>query len=314
VSSPFGDQDGEYRGSATAAGVIAEGEAVRMEGILRRQEGVISLRQAVGAGLGARGVSNRVASGRWERVHPRVFRATDHAFTDRARLRGAALWAAPRAAVSGLAAAWWHGLVECCPAVIELTLPRDRHQAARPGLRVRRRDLAQADLVSVRGIWLTAVPLTVLECAVALGQAGPTFLDRALQRHVRLETLRAAHRRNLGQHGSKAVGLLLAAAARGGESEAERRLVALLRRAGIEGWQLGYLVDGYRLDLAFPAARVAVEVDGWAYHRDAERFRQDRRRQNELVLAGWTILRFTWDDLTHRPAAVLTEIRAALAA
>jgi hypothetical protein len=232
--------------------VIAEGEAVRMEGILRRQEGVISLRQAVGAGLGARGVSNRVASGRWERVHPRVFRATDHAFTDRARLRGAALWAAPRAAVSGLAAAWWHGLVECCPAVIELTLPRDRHPAARPGLRVRRRDLAQADLVSVRGIWLTAVPLTVLECAVALGQAGPTFLDRALQRHVRLETLRAAHRRNLGQHGSKAVGLLLAAAARGGESEAERRLVALLRRAGIEGWQLGYLVDGYRLDLAFP--------------------------------------------------------------
>jgi very-short-patch-repair endonuclease len=66
------------------------------------------------------------------------------------------------------------------------------------------------------------------------------------------------------------------------------------------------------LDLASPAARVAVEVDGWAYHRDAERFRQDRRRQNDLVLAGWTILRLTWDDLTHRPAAVLAQIRAAL--
>jgi very-short-patch-repair endonuclease len=292
--------------------VIAEGGPVRIEQILRRQDGVITLYQAVAAGLGARGVRNRVGSGRWERVHPRVFRATDHAFTDLARLRAAALWAAPRSAVSGLAAAWWHGLVDCCPPVIELSLPRDRRPRAQPGIRVRRRDLHLPDLVSVRGICLTDVPLTVLECAVQLGQDGPAFLDRALQRQVRLETLRRAHRRNLGQHGSKAAGTLLAVAARGGESEAERRLVALLRRAGIEGWQLGYLVAGYRLDLAFPAARVAVEVDGWAYHRDAERFRQERRRQNELVLAGWTILRFTWDDLTQRPATVLPKIRAAL--
>jgi len=287
---------------------------VRIEEVLRRQEGVISLYQAAAAGLGARGVCNRVGSGRWERVHPRVFRATDHAFTDRARLRAAALWAAPRAAVSGLAAAWWHGLVECCPAVIELTLPRDRRPRARPGIRVRRRDLHLADLVSIRGLWLTDVPLTVLECAVQLGPDGPAFLDRAVQRQVRLETLRRAHRRNLGQRGSKAAGTLLAVAACGGESEAEWRLVGLLRRAGIAGWQLGYLVDGYRIDLAFPAARVAVEVDGWAYHRDAERFRQERRRQNELVLAGWTILRFTWDDLTHRPTAVLTKIQTALEA
>jgi len=52
----------------------------------------------------------------------------------------------------------------------------------------------------------------------------------------------------------------------------------------------------------------------WAYHRDAERFRQERRRQNELVLAGWAILRFTWDDLTHRPDSVLTKIQGALEA
>jgi len=48
----------------------------------------------------------------------------------------------------------------------------------------------------------------------------------------------------------------------------------------------------------------------WAYHRDAERFRQERRGQNELVLAGWTILRFTWDDLTHRPDSVQASLEA----
>jgi len=37
---------------------------------------------------------------------------------------------------------------------------------------------------------------------------------------------------------------------------------------------------------------------------------EGRRRQNELVLAGWTILRFTWDDLTHRPTTVLAALEA----
>ena len=57
-----------------------------------------------------------------------------------------------------------------------------------------------------------------------------------------------------------------------------------------------------------PAARVAVEVDGWAWHSDVERFREDRRRQNALVLAGWTVLRFTWDDLMRRPETVVGQI------
>jgi hypothetical protein len=45
---------------------------------------------------------------------------------------------------------------------------------------------------------------------------------------------------------------------------------------------------------------------------DVDRFAQDRVRQNALVLAGWTVLRFTWHDLMSRPQAVVAEIRAAL--
>ena len=55
-----------------------------------------------------------------------------------------------------------------------------------------------------------------------------------------------------------------------------------------------------------------MEVDGWAWHHQAERFRADRRKQNALVRAGWLPLRFTWHDLTERPAEVVAEIRAAL--
>ena len=79
-------------------------------------------------------------------------------------------------------------------------------------------------------------------------------------------------------------------------------------------WQLHYRVNGYELDVAFPIRRVAVEVDGWAWHQDRKAFQNDRQRQNCLVLAGWTLLRFTWYDLTYRPAQVIAEIRAALTA
>jgi len=60
------------------------------------------------------------------------------------------------------------------------------------------------------------------------------------------------------------------------------------------------------------AAKLAVEVDGWAWHMDVERFRADRHKGNALVRAGWDLLRFTWHDLNNRPAYVLDEIRTAL--
>ena len=60
------------------------------------------------------------------------------------------------------------------------------------------------------------------------------------------------------------------------------------------------------------AARLVIEVDGWAFHTDPARFQRDRTRQNRLVAAGWTVLRFTWADLHHRPDKVIREVRAAL--
>lgn len=159
-------------------------------------------------------------------------------------------------------------------------------------------------------MWLTAPPLTALEAALSEGSA---FLDRALQRYVRFPTLYRAYCRNLGRHGSPVAGRMIAAAADRADSAAERLLVRILRAAGVAGWVLGHPFGPFRLDLAFPAARLAVEVDGWAWHVDAERFRADRRKGNALVRAGWVLLRFTWHDLDRAPSVVVGEITAALA-
>jgi len=70
---------------------------------------------------------------------------------------------------------------------------------------------------------------------------------------------------------------------------------------------------GIRDRCRVPGCSGSRRVDGWAWHVDVERFQADRRRQNRLVAAGWTVLRFTWHDLTGRPAEVIAEIRVAVA-
>ncbi|MGH3942383.1 MAG: DUF559 domain-containing protein [Pseudonocardiaceae bacterium] len=281
---------------------------MELDGYLRRQAGVISCAQARKAGLSQDAVDRRVADRRWERLHPGVYLAADHPYTDEVRLRAAVLWAGQDAVAHGVSAAWWHGLCPELPTTVEITVPHRRHPSRRPGVVVRRRDLPYPDLVGVRDLWVTDLALTALEAAVTLGPQGPALLDRALQRRTGLPAVYRAHCRNLGRRGSAQASRLLSAAADRAASQAERLLVRLLRAARITGWVLSHPVGDYLIDLAFPAQRVAVEVDGWAWHITPDRFVHDQQRQNTVVNQGWTILRFTWHDLTTRPE----EIRTAL--
>lgn len=112
--------------------------------------------------------------------------------------------------------------------------------------------------------------------------------------------------------GSQQLRALAAALATGAHSDAEEEIVRLLVEAGFTGFQVNHPVRAggrvYRLDVALVEERLAIEVDGRAFHTDAHRFQHDRTRQNALIAAGWRVLRFTWEDLTQRPEQVLTEI------
>ena len=283
-----------------------------IEGALREQSGVISRTQAIAAGVSSDQIDRRLRSGRWQRLYPGVYRAMDRALTTRARIHAALLWAGDEATLSGVAAAWWHELWERAPTKIEVTVPRNRSLRPRRSVRLRRRELDWLDRTHVDGLWVTGRPLAALEAAVALDTDGPAMLDRALQRRVSFADVLAAHSRNLGRRGSEAAGRLLRSSADLAASEAERLLGRLLRAAGVRGWVRGYWLAGYQLDFAFPQFRIAIEVDGWAWHVDLDRFRGDRRRQNALELAGWTVLRFTWHDLTDRPEEVIGEVTKAV--
>ncbi|WP_135452455.1 type IV toxin-antitoxin system AbiEi family antitoxin domain-containing protein [Mycobacterium sp. DL99] len=282
-----------------------------LEDYLRDHDGVITLAQAKLAGLTQDMVDFRVKTGRWIRCARGVYFVDDRPFNDSARVRVGVWSYGLNAVATGLAAAWWHGITKYPPETVEATTPRASRLRGHPGTKLRRRDLDPADIVERRGLRVTALPLTVVEAAARRG-GGAKLMDSALQRHTELRDLWRAHLRNKGRHGSPAARRLLIAASDGARSEAERLLIKLLREARITGWKANYRLSRYVIDVAFPAHKVAIETDGWAFHSDQEDFQKDRVKQNEIALMGWQVLRFTWLDLTEFPQRVIAEIRFAM--
>lgn len=279
---------------------------------LREHDGVITLAHARDAGMSNDAVNRLVRAGRWRRCTPGVYFAEDHRFTDAARVRVGVWSYGSEATASGLTAAWWLDMTKFAPETVEVTVPRERRLAHRAGTRLRRRDLVGVDVVERRGLRVTAPDLTIVEAASRLG-GGARVLDSALQRRQsELPRLWRAHLRNKGRHGAPRSRRLLRAASIGARSEAERMFAQLLDRAGITGWNANYGVAGYCVDFAFVGPKVAIEIDGLAFHSDADDFHRDRKRQNAIALAGWQVLRFTWLDLTEYPERVIAQVRRAI--
>lgn len=95
-------------------------------------------------------------------------------------------------------------------------------------------------------------------------------------------------------------------------SVAEVALERQLRSSGLTGWCTEHRFDQrrrWRLDFAFPAEQLAVEVDG-GVHRTKERFSGDMDKHNALTLAGWKTLRFSAKHIATGMA--IEAIRAAL--
>lgn len=283
-----------------------------LDELIAAQDGVLSRTQALAHGVPARTITRRVASGAWRSLYPGVYLVAAHRLTDHGRVIAAWLWSGRRTTVAGPAAAFWHGMLDHRPFRVDLVVPSSMKRRRLPGVFLRRRDLDPADRQIVRGVAVTGRELTVLQTAPVIHRGAP-FLDRALQKHIAFDDLYAAYTRSMGAWGMREAGNLLVACADRADSAAERLMMRHLRDGGLPGYVRGMPFGPFRVDIAFPEARLAIEVDGWAWHKDEEAFRTDRRKGNALVGAGWTLLRFTWTDLTEYPGETVRQVRAVLA-
>ena len=188
------------------------------------------------------------------------------------------------------------------------------------GVRVHRVLLDPSAVIELHGRRVTTRTETILDCLgwLELG-AARTLADRALQQQwLRPADIESRLDRQPGRWGNRRLRLMLATLGDGAHSQAERRLHAVLRQAGIGGWIANYSVRiaarRYVIDVALPEQMIAIEIDGYREHAKRETFQRDRVKQNDLIMAGWTVLRFTWSDLVDHPEYVISRITTLLAA
>jgi hypothetical protein len=228
----------------------------------------------------------------------------------------AALLACDKAVAAGFTAARLHrlwGLPVWTPQESpELLLPSGTTFERRAGVFLRS-GLQPGERTTRSGFAVTTLGRTVLDVVPRLGfEDAVALVDRALDRGWQPQP--STWTRRTG----RLLRPLLAVADRRSESPLETRVRLIFVAAGVPPEALQYEVldsTGWliaRLDMAWPSARLAVEVDGRAYHDSVPAVYRDRARANKLATRGWRILRFTWADLQHSEW-IVAQVRAALA-
>jgi very-short-patch-repair endonuclease len=185
----------------------------------------------------------------------------------------------------------------------------------RPGIHVRRVHLPREELTTVKQIPVTNVARTILDLAVTrpavdVEELLAEVFARKLTSRADLDRLLDRHR---GRPGVPVLREILAPGPPGRiRSEAERRLLALVRAAGLPRPRVNARIDGYEVDFLWPDHRLVVEVDGHAFHSNRPQRERDSRRDRDLAVHGYLVLRVTWRQIDREPEALVARIAALL--
>ena len=155
-----------------------------LDGLLVHQHGLLTRAQLLAAGVPGPLIDERVRTRAWRPVLPCTYVVRPGPSGDELRVRAAVLWAGADAVLTGLAAAWWLGFVPSAPVPVRVAAPHRARALRRPEVVADAR--RPGDVTEVRGIRVTAAPLTLVDAAVELGGAGAGLLERAGMRPAAL--------------------------------------------------------------------------------------------------------------------------------
>ncbi|WCB96919.1 hypothetical protein DSM104299_05689 [Baekduia alba] len=280
------------------------------------QFGVVTRRQLLDARLTSKEIAGRVRARRLLRCHPGVY-AVGHAVLRREGAWLAAVWASGEGAVlsHGDAAAHW-GIAATRGQLIHVTRPSTSGRDPDPArIRLHRVGTFRA----WEGTLIDGIPTTTL--ARTLLDLSPRLRSRAME-DVIAQSLRldlfdlVAVRRCLAehprQHGAPALRRLLDELAGTDAADLRSVLEILLFQVcddhGLPRPAVNARVEGVLVDFYWPRQRLAVEADSYTYHSMPSAFERDRERDQQLTLAGHTVVRFTYKQVTRQRREVADRI------
>lgn len=275
------------------------------------QWGVVARKQLKNCGLSGTTISRWVAAGRLHRIYPGVYAVGHRAVCREGRLLAAILYAGPGAALSHASAASWWGLLPYLPISVDVCSPVRRRD--QPGVNVH--GVRLLDRVMHNGLPVTPVARTLLDFAsvAPLDRVRKAVAQADYLRLLDLDAIDAVT--GVGQSGSARLKHALALHRPQYAytlSTLEDRLLDLCRRHRICFPEVNVAVLGYKVDALWRNARVVVEVDGGPGHGTTARMRRDHERDLALRAAWFSVLRYSWPQVTERPALVAADLRRAL--
>jgi len=309
------------------ADTIADVEPLRtIRLIADRQHGVVTADQCRQIGLAADEVKRLCRAKAWLRLNRAAY------LVDAARFGGepprpsvirAALFSAGPNAVAVLGtAAELHGIAGLRDDLVHVSLPGPDARPRRPtepGVRLHQFTLRRGEVGRVGGIAATTPARTVADLLLRVNRyTAVSVVDSALNRALLLaDDLTLVAALMSGRRGAVRARPWLAEVDGRAESPLETRVRLRACDGHVPPDELQYRVRDHHgeivaiADFAWTRARVIGEADGSAAHDNPVAVFRDRKRQNNIVNAGYTPLRFTWED-TLTPGYIPRTVRAAI--
>lgn len=297
----------------------ATGSSTRLAQLLKQQQDVITVAQATSHGCSSSALSRSVASGRWQRVLPRVYVASSGQLRHEQRMWAAVLYGGDHAALTGMAALRRH---------------RVRRLPALPVLPVQvacwaNRQPASRDFVEVQRTTRTSTPylldgLRTMPLARAVIDVGPRIssydqgleLVTAVLHDGRVTLAQLVDELVLAPRtGSRWLREALAETGAGSRSVAEAEARALFAAAGFPAPLVNepLEVDGQIFVPDFRWGLVIVEIDSKEWHLlHPGSFEATMHRRAVLGAAGYHVIPVSPSLLRESPDLLLAMVKAAL--
>jgi very-short-patch-repair endonuclease len=261
--------------------------------IAKRQFGIVTSRQLGEAGIDANAARRRVLAGRLHRLYPGVYAVGHLGLSNEGRWLAAALAFGDRAVVSHRSAAAVWKLLPPPQGPIDVMLSGLGGRPKRSGIRLHRSTtLRPREMTRHRGIPVTTAART-------LGDLRRTVSASFLRRAMREAAV-------LGLHTGSGAGTEPT------RSELEHRFLRLCGRHRLPTPATNVQIGAFIVDFLWRDWSLVAETDGYRYHRALEAFEQDRARDVQLRLMGYTVARFTYRQVTEEGSQVAAALRQLL--
>ncbi|MBN2177245.1 MAG: DUF559 domain-containing protein [Demequinaceae bacterium] len=257
-------------------------------------------------------------AGRICRVLPNTYLATRYRSSFEGRSSAVLLWAGPRVALGGTSAAYAHRLIAQPPEYITVCAPRSARVRGPEWIRVIQPTTTSTPVL-LRGLRTVPIGDALLQTWTELGTGpGTAILIEAVRKdRVQSRDLLARVSRYPRLRSRRALLRLLDEMRDGVESYLEHLAATrVFNTAEFRGLRRQHRIQSsgraYVLDLFDPGSKVAVELDGRAFHGEDSARRRDLERDADLAALGIVTIRLTFEDVTRRPEWCRNRVRSAI--